>query len=81
MGGTRENRVRVGEVEPDAAGRQRVEVWCACRAAVTGERVRAQCVDGHEKNVLVGAALELRGALAPRDRPDQRTGAEGGRGH
>jgi hypothetical protein len=55
----RDHRVRVGEVEPNALGRQAIERRRRGRAAVAAKRVGAKRIDGDEQDVLLGYGMEI----------------------
>ncbi len=57
--GQRDHGVRVREVEPYAFRGQAIERRRRRAAAVTAKRIRAQRVDGDQKNVLVGDRVEI----------------------
>jgi hypothetical protein len=51
--GQRDDRVRVGECEANALGREPIDVRRPRRSAVDAERVGSERVDGDEQDVLI----------------------------
>ena len=66
----RDDRVRVGEGEPRAARGERFEARRAGAAAVDGNRIRSERVDGDEEHVAV--AVGARSRTQPRGWPTRR---------
>ena len=73
------HRMRVGEREPETTLRQSIEVRRGRASAVAPQRIGPQCVDGDEKDVLIGARNNERRRRA-RPRPPERSGHENERG-
>ena len=69
----RHDRVRVREGKPRAARGQPVEVRRLRAPAVRRKRVRAQCVDGDEQDVLIGVRLDEKRASS---RPQEHDGRD-----
>ena len=57
--------------EADAFARKPVERGRRCRAAVRAERIRAQCVDRDEENILSRTTREIDWPCAPAEEQDR----------